>query len=265
MKMNDNRIILKFIENILSEINKEFNSLELSFEEKDALIKSAFYRVFEKNQNIFFNYHITPYYQRIITSAFSMKERPKTLEIGCGSGTASLLLALLGANAVAIDNNEDVINACKKRKDYYQRIYGDLSLEFIKTDAFEHISKNKLDYDLIFFMFSFNMMKPHIYLLKILLEKLRKNTKIIIIDGNPHSLYNKILRKRQVLKINAILELFGIYNFEVKNLFFRCILPPQLVFNDWIKTKAIELEKIINRFRIAKHIGTSYYLECFKE
>jgi release factor glutamine methyltransferase len=92
----------------------------------------------------------TVYYPRedsiLLAEALSSYNiRGKCLEMGCGSGLSSIVMARAGGDVTAVDVDEEAILAIKKNAE----ING-VSLDVVKSDLFDEIDKNE-KFDLITF------------------------------------------------------------------------------------------------------------------
>ncbi len=123
------------------------------------------------------------------------------VDLGCGTGTQSLFLALAGAKVVGVDMDPVALTIFRKRKAWYEEKLGrSLDIEFLEGSVF--------DIDLgrfgpirgVFSMFAFNMMQPSGKLLDQLTLLMNQGSRIVIIDGNINSLVSKIVpsRRREV-------------------------------------------------------------------
>jgi 2-polyprenyl-3-methyl-5-hydroxy-6-metoxy-1,4-benzoquinol methylase len=91
-------------------------------------------------------------------------ERPgiRVVDVGCGLGMQSLILASLGASVIGIDVREESIVLCRKRQAYYERELGTrLDLEFRHED-FSTIRRANFGHrcDALFSMSAFSYIKP---------------------------------------------------------------------------------------------------------
>lgn len=123
------------------------------------------------------------------------------VDLGCGTGTQSLFLAMAGAKVVGVDMDPVALEIFKKRKAWYEKKLGrSLDIEFLEGSVF--------DIDLgrfgpirgVFSMFAFNMMQPSGKLLDQLTLLMNQGSRIVIIDGNINSLVSRIVpsRRREV-------------------------------------------------------------------
>ena len=67
-------------------------------------------------------------------------EQLKVIEVGCGSGTLSLILNLLGANTTLLDVDENALNLAREVFDLYGR-----EASFIKANVIEDVPNKMLN------------------------------------------------------------------------------------------------------------------------
>lgn len=71
-----------------------------------------------------------------VLSIFALGSRPRILDVCAGTGTQSILFALLGAEVVSLDYHDGQIDALKARVDFYTRMTGrHLALVTEKADV----------------------------------------------------------------------------------------------------------------------------------
>ncbi len=123
------------------------------------------------------------------------------LDLGCGTGTQSLFLAIAGARVIGVDMDSSALKIFRKRQAFYEKLLGrKLEIELHEGDVF------KIDFGAlgplrgIYSMFAFNIMQPSDLLLDKLVSGFAKGCRFVVIDGNSSSLLVKIAagRKREV-------------------------------------------------------------------
>ena len=108
--------ISRYIANIEQEIG-----LGLFTPQEISLIRAALYgRFLDQRMRPFFLYHFLPLWERAIEVIFKDNPHPRVIELGCGTGTSSLLFSLLGAEVIGVDLDADLIAICKKRTLFYR-------------------------------------------------------------------------------------------------------------------------------------------------
>lgn len=127
--------------------------------------------------------------------------RKTVVDLGCGSGTQSIALALMGAKVVALDMDDRALDILLNRKTFYERETGrTLEIEVHKVDAFTFDYNAIGPIDGVYSMFAFNMMQPTTGLLDLLLPRMNTGGRFVIQDGNRISWLGMLpRRRRQVL------------------------------------------------------------------
>ncbi len=128
-------------------------------------------------------------------------QRKTVIDLGCGSGTQSIALALMGAKVVGLDMDRRALDILLRRKAFYERETGRmLDIEVHDGDVFTFDYSAIGPIDGVYSMFAFNMMQPTTDLLGFLLPRLNIGGRFVIQDGNPLSWLSMMPgRSRQVL------------------------------------------------------------------
>jgi SAM-dependent methyltransferase len=123
------------------------------------------------------------------------------VDLGCGSGTQTIALALMGAKVVGLDMDTQGLGILLKRKKFYEDLTGrTLDIEVHDSDVFAFDFDALGPIDGVYSMFAFNMMQPTKGLLDILLPRMARGARFVIQDGNQHSWLSRIPgRRRSVL------------------------------------------------------------------
>jgi SAM-dependent methyltransferase len=206
----------------------------------------------------FYLYH---FYQPITLAVrrfFGASRCPRILEIGCGSGSTSILFALLGARVVGLDVDADMISACQKRKRLYEDHFGSLPLEFVRGDALALDGDRRDGFDGVHALFSFNDMRPTSRLLPSLGRSLNPGGSLVITDGSQQSVVNRTFRPRDVLTPRQLGEALQRCGFDSLETSFRCIVPPR-VFALMPATELwVRLERVLGRAGVLPWLASSY-------
>jgi SAM-dependent methyltransferase len=118
--------------------------------------------------------------------------------LGCGTGTQSLLFALLGADVIGVDLDEEALNILNKRKAFYEDRSGrKLNLRMYKANSLDVNYANISPIEGIYSMFAFNMMKPSRSLLEKIAPHTNNRCRLAILDGNNVSWIPRIFSSRQ--------------------------------------------------------------------
>lgn len=145
----------------------------------------------------FFRHHYTYPLLLAAREIFAREPRPRVLDLGCGTGTQSLLFALLGAEVVSVDMDADALEVLRKRKALYEAQCGrTLSITIECGNVFELDFERLGPFDAVYSLFAFNMMQPSSALLKRLAPHLQADAVFAVQDGNREHFFNRVFRSR---------------------------------------------------------------------
>lgn len=256
--------VYKYLQNIEVEINRGlFSKNEIK------LLTAALYGDFlDKQRRTFFLYHFLPLWVDSISTLFKDNAHPKIIELGCGTGTSTLLFALLGARTVGVELDPDLVGICNKRKDFYMNLVDNLYAEFYQADTFAFDFEEHSPVDAFFSLFAFNLMKPSDTLLARLTSSLRIGGKIVIVDGNQNSIYSRMIPSRRrpgvftPSRMRKELEGLG---FKVVELKTHCAIPPIVFNHTTIRKLALMAEKFIRFLGMQRLLNVSYTIVAEKK
>jgi SAM-dependent methyltransferase len=149
----------------------------------------------------FFHHHFSRTFFQATQFLLEGDPRPRILDLGCGTGTQSLLFALTGADVFGLDLDEKALAILEKRKAFYEKESGrSLSLQVFKANSLEFDYRRIAPINGVYSMFAFNLMQPSSELINRLLVHLAPHARIAILDGNNLSWMARLLpwRKRAV-------------------------------------------------------------------
>jgi SAM-dependent methyltransferase len=133
----------------------------------------------------FFKHHFSMTFHHASRFLLESKDTPTILDLGCGSGTQSLLLSLLGARVVGVDMDEVALGILEKRRRFYEEQAGrslDLSVHCVDSFKFDYAAIAPIDG--VHSTFAFNMMQPSSKLISTIEPHLAEGARIAILDGN---------------------------------------------------------------------------------
>jgi hypothetical protein len=105
--------------------------------------------------------------------------------LGCGCGTQSLALALMGARVVGLDMDDVALGVLEKRKQFYEERLGRaLEIEIFRDNTLTFRYEDLGVLDGVYSMFAFNMMQPTRELLDVIAPRMRAGARLVIQDGN---------------------------------------------------------------------------------
>ena len=256
--------IFRYLQNLELEIGQGlFTQNEL------LLLQDALYRKFlDKSRRPFFLYHFLPLWVNSVQILFRDCANPKIIELGCGTGTSSLLFAMLGAQVVGVEMNADLVGICNKRKRFYEKHVGGLNAEFYQANTFEFPFEEHAPVDAFFSLFAFNLMKPADTLLGRMIPVLKKGGQIMIIDGNVDNLYSHIIPSRRrpwVLSPSMMKKEMEMLGCRVVKLETHCGIPPFIFRSAITRGMFLKIENIIKYLGLHRFFGVSYTIVAEKE
>lgn len=255
--------VFRYLQNLELEIEQG-----LFTENEILLLQDALYGKFlDKSCRPFFLYHFLPLWMDSVQALFRDCTNPRIIELGCGTGTSCLLFAILGAQAIGVELDVDLVEICNKRKRFYERYVGDLKAEFYQANTFDFPFEEHAPVDSFFSLFAFNLMKPADLLLARVIPTLKKGGRIMIIDGNVDNIYSYIIPSRRrpgvlsPLRMKMELERLGC---RVVKLETHCAVPPFIFRNAITRDMAFKVEDFIRVTGLHRFFGVSYTIVAEK-
>lgn len=236
----------------------EWRSVPFSDAERNLLESVMLRELLDTRMRPFFLYHFGPLIEKAVSVFFRNCTKPCILELGCGSGSTSILFALLGAKVVGIDLETDLISACEKRRAFYERHFGSLDLLFCRANALEFQYQRVGPVDGIYSLFAFNTMQPSAKLLARVLPTLKPGGNLVVTDGNRQSLYNRLFRPRGVLTPRQMESELIAHGCRVVETLFDCVVPPAVCRIRPAFQVALKLERLLKRLGVMPWLGLSY-------
>lgn len=147
-----------------------------------------------------------PFFHRHFTESFAAAARfllgagaeGVIIDLGCGTGTQSLFLALNGARVVGVDLDATALEIFRRRRDAYEQASGRrLDIEIHQGNVFATDFAAWGPVRGIYSMFAFNMMQPSGPLVDRLLAAMPAGGRFVVIDGNSRSLPARCLPGRR--------------------------------------------------------------------
>ena len=201
-------------------------------------------RIVDPASRQFFAYHVGARIARLVSALVADRQQPKFLDLGCGSGTVALMLALGGARVIGIDRNPVAVAACRRRQTYYESHFGPLALEFHVGDALAFPYADTGPFDGVYSAFAFNMMQPPEALLDKVVPALAPGGRLVLADGNKQSVVNRVLRPHAGLsprELQVALETRGLTMLATR---FGGLIPPALARLTATRSLAEEVERL---------------------
>ena len=219
--------VWRWYQNVTEEINLSF----MFSKEKEYLVnyykKAGLLRSWRKP---FFRHHYSRTFAQALLFLLEPCRNSRILDLGCGTGTQSLLFALLGADVVGVDLDEEALNILNKRKAFYEDRSGrKLKLRMYKANSLELNYANISPIEGIYSMFAFNLMKPSRSLLEKIAPYTNNRCRLAILDGNNTSWLPRIFSSRQRPDCLSPLEFEDVltyHSFDIVSHKAGFVLPP---------------------------------------
>ena len=134
-------------------------------------------------------------FQVLITQYFLNNNIRSVIDLGCGTGTYSIPLALQGIQVLGIDIDTKALKIFNKRVQFYQKHFNKilditiLNANVLDPDFHSRLPKHNIQG--CFSMFAFNIIQPSETVIK-QLTTINSDIKIAILDGNLDSISSKI-------------------------------------------------------------------------
>jgi SAM-dependent methyltransferase len=221
-------------------------------------------RVIDPATRPFFAYHVGGNIARVVSALVNSRTRPRLLEVGCGSGTVSLMLALGGATVVALDSNPVAIDACRRRQAFYESRFGPLALEFRLGDAMAFPYTDLGPLDGIYSVFAFNLIQPTRALLDLLVPSLVPGGVFVIGDGNQQSIASRRLLSGPGLTPDALENELRARGLHVTEVQFGGLIPAPLARVTPIRRAAEQVERRLLPRAVLGRVAASFTLAAEK-
>jgi len=251
----------------LRNIEIEIRNQLFTQEEIEKIVAALFSEYLDKNERPFFLHHFIPQWVESVKYLFRDKKYPKIIELGCGTGTSSILFSLLGASVIGVELDRDCVDICLKRKKYYQSIAGNLDLTFVNANACNFPYKEYGPFDGIYSLFAFNMMQPTDVLLTRILKSLNKKGKLFITDGNKCSIYNRMIlsrRRNNIWSPKAIKRFLAKNNMVIEGIRTQAAIPPYLINKVNSPLLWTNVENVMRFINLHRFLGISYTLKALR-
>jgi SAM-dependent methyltransferase len=251
----------------LQNIEIETQSQLFTQKEIEKIAAALFSEYFDNNARPFFLHHFIPQWVESVNYLFRDQKNPRIIELGCGTGTSSILFSLLGANVIGVELDRNCVDLCLKRKKFYQSIVGPLDLSFVNANTCSFPYKEYGPFDGVYSLFAFNMMQPTDILLKRILKQLTVKGKLFITDGNKDSFYNRIIpsrRRKNIWSPKVLKRFLAKNNMRIEGIKTHSAIPPYLINKMNSPLLWTNVENIIHFINLHRFLGVSYTLKAMR-
>jgi len=187
--------IIRWYENIALELDAGF----LSPEER-AYMRSYYAEVglLRPWRRSFFLNHFAPAFAAAATYLLDGRHGRTFVDLGSGTGTQALALALLGARVIALDGDETAARILRKRMRFYESVTARaLNITVATTSALEYDYSDCAPIAGIWSLFAFNLMQPSSMLLDHIIPHCSPQARVAIQDGNRLSWLGRLPGRRR--------------------------------------------------------------------
>jgi SAM-dependent methyltransferase len=174
----------------------------------------------------YFEQTVIPQVAHGVSFLMSDTRTPRILDLGCGLGMQSIILASMGAEVVGLDVRKEAVELCMKRKAYHEQMLGmKLNIEFVQRDFLKtHPDDFHSRFDSVFSMAAFASIRPLEHTAKLISAVLKDDARILIYEKNSdHPLHQ--LRKSPEPGPTTVSQAFAREGFECTFLEGGCALP----------------------------------------
>lgn len=174
----------------------------------------------------YFEQTVIPQVAQGVSFLMADARSPRILDLGCGLGMQSIILASMGAKVVGLDVRKEAVELCMKRKAYHEQLLGTkLDIEFVQRNFLEATPEDfRSRFDAVFSMAAFASIRPFERTVQLVSAVLKDDAKILIYEKNPaHPLHQ--LRNSPEPSPATVAEAFDREGFDRVFLEGGCALP----------------------------------------
>lgn len=197
-----------------------------------------------------------PYFERTViptiadaVTTLGSKEIETVLDLGCGLGMQSIMLAALGKSVVAVDIRPESIELCRKRKEFFEIELGrELDIEFVCGDFLQHDFTEYVGrVDGVFSMSAFSYIEPLEKTVALLDELTSESAKVFLFEENSSNIVARMFRRRHTPAPRTVAATFGQFGFDVDSLSGTCAIPKQAWRFESLNGVVTTLDKLLRR------------------
>ncbi len=193
-----NESLWQWYGNVLTELEHDFLTTDEKNYMKEYYLEAGLLQWWREP---FFRRHFVESFTDAARYLLGSSAQGAIVDLGCGTGTQSLFLALGGAKVLGLDMDAKALEIFRKRREFLENKLGrSLDIEIHEGDVFRMDLGSLGPIRGVYSMFAFNMMQPSSRLLDIIAPHMVKGSRFVVIDGNSQSLFARFWpgRQRQV-------------------------------------------------------------------
>lgn len=169
------------------------------------------------------------------------------VDLGCGCGTQSIALAMMGAKVIGLDMDQRALKILLQRKQFYESKIGHaLDIQVFDGDVFSFDYSALGPIDGVYSMFAFNMMQPTTKLLDLLSPRMAPGGRFVIQDGNRLSWLSLLPSRRRKVLTPLELERELLARGFAESFLRGAISLPPVVWNVLPRGSLIQLDDAMN-------------------
>ncbi len=209
----DEAIVTKWYENLFIELQEAGYSALITKLLSDPI---DYYGLFlNKTTGSYYKHHFIRFIADCLKFIFSYNHHPRVLDIGCGCGSQSLLMAFLGAEVVGVDISPIAIKVCKERQKFYEKRLGkEIPVHFIQGDILDQEKEGLGNFDGVYSLFAWEHVEPQEKLIQVVSNMLTPGGRLALQNTNNSMWLKKILHQKSTINVNELVNLLSLYNIK---------------------------------------------------
>lgn len=204
----------------------------------------------------YYRHHFIRSIAECLSFLFSRNETPRLLDIGCGCGMQSILMALLGADVVGVDISTDAISVCEKRKSFYEKRLGrKIPVTFVEGNIMQQRKETIGLFNGIYSLFAWELIEPQNDLVEWATDLLEANGMIVLQNTNPLMWFRRLFQSKTGITADEIIRLMSECNIKCVKTSGTVALPKELWMLPFLHRFLKYFDQIFAR---SKYLSISY-------
>lgn len=198
------------------------------------------------------------------------------LDVGCGPGTQSILMARCGLKVLGVDLDATAIRVATVRAQRRDRVLAQRA-GFSVMDAVRHLEETDSRYDLIWSQQAIAQFPEPVTFVKQCAGALKAGGWLVLSEGNPRHPLNRIrFAKRRLFRAGGSRSAGGLSALDLKRILGACglvvqgtayygVVPPALFKAPQARASSIKIDQFLRSREVASHLGMTYLAVAVKE